>query len=199
MVACASPRECEGLQIEAVVLGVGKAAAAASAAVEIARHEPDVVLLFGVAGAYRGAAALAIGDVCMVKSDALVDEGVETPSGFLPMDELGLGEVGPFEMDAPRTARLGDVLGVPGVRAATVSTCSGTDARADQVRARADADVESMEGAAVAVACRAAGVPLIQLRAISNFTGDREHAQWDLDRAVRAVQAAVVRALEVLP
>ena len=196
MVACASPRECEGMAIEAVVLGVGKAAAAASAAFEIARRKPSGVLLFGVAGAYRGAAALGIGDLCVVDSEILADEGVETPSGFLPLDGLGLGEVGPFEMDAEATGRVSEVLGVPRVTAATVSTCSGTDARADRVWTRTKADIESMEGAAVALACRAAAVPLVQLRAISNYTGDRERGEWDLDRAVAAVQAAVMKALE---
>ena len=56
---------------------------------------------------------------------------------------------------------------------------------------RTGAAVETMEGAAIGLACTAAAVPWVQVRAISNFTGDRSHAGWDRERAVAALHRAI--------
>jgi futalosine hydrolase len=48
-----------------------------------------------------------------------------------------------------------------------------------------------MEGAAVAFVCRQLEVPMLHLRAISNWTGDRDRGEWNLGAAVDVVQTAV--------
>jgi futalosine hydrolase len=80
-----------------------------------------------------------------------------------------------------------------------VSTCSGTDASSAELLRRTGARVETMEGAAVALACRLASIPLVQLRAVSNLTGDRDKAGWDLGLAVSRVQTALIRVVEGWP
>jgi futalosine hydrolase len=80
---------------------------------------------------------------------------------------------------------------------ATVATCSGTAAAADEVRRRTGAIAEAMEGAAVVSTAVKLGVLAGELRAVSNTTGDRASQQWDLDAAIRAL-AAALRALGVL-
>jgi len=52
-----------------------------------------------------------------------------------------------------------------------------------------------MEGAAVMLVCQHLGVPAVQLRAVSNRTGEREAAGWDLHGSLRALHAAL-RALK---
>ena len=52
-----------------------------------------------------------------------------------------------------------------------------------------------MEGAAIAHACRESGVPMIQVRSVSNRTGDRDRAGWDLETAAASVQDVLERAL----
>lgn len=184
----------------AVQLGVGKVAAAVAMCEVLARRRPRGVLLFGVGGAYpsrhRQGAALQVGDVVFVDPDAFGDEGVATPQGFLDLPALRLPGV-------PQLAGLGGAaaaaaqqrLGVGVVSGTTVSTASGTDELSAALAARTGAAVESMEGAAVAFACARAAVPFLQLRAVSNWTGDRDRGGWDLPRAVAAVQAAVRRLL----
>ena len=196
----AAPAEGSALAaLGAVRLGVGKVALAVALAERIAAARPAGVLLFGVAGAYparhRPGASLAVGDLCLVGADRLADEGVAAPDGFRDLAQLGLGEVGPFAADRERTAAAARALGAPVVDGATVSTCSGTDAQSALLAARSGAAVETMEGAAAAWVCARAGVPFVQLRAISNLTGDRSRGGWDLERAVTAVQAAVRRLL----
>lgn len=196
----AAPAEGSALAaLGAVRLGVGKVALAVALAERIAAARPAGVLLFGVAGAYparhRPGASLAVGGLCLVGEDRFADEGVLTEAGFRDLAQLGLGEVGPFAADRERTAIAARALGAPVVDGATVSTCSGTDAQSALLAARSGAAVETMEGAAAAWVCARAGVPFVQLRAISNLTGDRARGGWDLERAVASVQAAVRRLL----
>lgn len=195
-------------ELGALALGVGKVAAVATLysylpILEQRRHV-RAVLLFGVAGAYpprhrSQRPPLAIGDVCIVGSDRLGDEGVETPNGFRTLNELGLGDAGPFPANPKMAAEAAERLGVPVVRGVTVSTCSGTETASQRLAARSGADVETMEGAAVAYVCRQRELPLLQVRAISNWTGDRDRGEWDLGAAVDAVQRAVRRLTGPVP
>lgn len=180
---------------DAVQLGVGKASAAASIALALASwvdDKPDVVLLFGVCGAYPG--RLAVGDLCLVERDELADEGKITDQGFEHLDSMGLGTRGPFFADRALTARAAQVLGINPVRGATVSTCSGTEVSSDIMARRAGAQVETMEGAAVALVCQRMGVPWVQLRAVSNHTGPE--GKWHLELATDRVQKAALTLLD---
>lgn len=184
----------EGLEI-----GVGKAASAATMTERLCKDpQVELVFLFGVCGAYPEAdPPLEVSDVCMVGSDMLADEGLTTDEGFANLTQLELGTVGPFEMERRFTARAAEFLGdIPIVRGATVSTCSGTDGRSQEIHERTGAHVETMEGAAVAMACQRLGVPMVQLRCVSNRTGDRQSAAMDLPRAITRLQIVVMRLVE---
>ena len=79
-----------------------------------------------------------------------------------------------------------------------MATCSGTDAAARSVAERTRAVAEAMEGAAVVHAARRLRVPAIELRAISNTTGERDGQQWDLPAALDALGRAASAALSVI-
>jgi futalosine hydrolase len=176
-------------------LGVGKVAAALTLA-EILRDEsPAAVLLFGVCGAYpdrhRRGARLQVGDLCTVGEDLLADEGVQTRDGFLDLAALDLAPARVWHANAAATRLLAERLSVPIVRGATVSTCSGTDPLSNDRTVRTGAAIETMEGAAVHACCERAGVPLVHLRCVSNFCGDRDRSGWQLAASVRRLEAAV--------
>ena len=75
----------------------------------------------------------------------------------------------------------------PLVRIATVASCSGSDAAAERVAARTGCGAEAMEGAAVVHAAGRLDVPGIEIRAISNTTGDRDGQVWDVRLALQAL------------
>ncbi|BFO22543.1 hypothetical protein SHKM778_89310 [Streptomyces sp. KM77-8] len=77
-------------------------------------------------------------------------------------------------------ARRGTVL--------TVSTVTGTAARAAALRARhPDALAEGMEGFGVAEAAVAQGLPVLEVRAVSNPVGPRDRAAWRIGDALSAL------------
>lgn len=191
-------RHVDALTLE---LGVGKIAAAMNLAVALAERRPQAVLQFGVCGAYparhlrAGLAELSLLDTCVVASETMPDEGVQTPAGFLDLVQLGLVPAGPAMADVERSRAIAKLLGCPLVAGATVSTGAGTEALSQDYAARSGAQVESMEGGAVAAVCRRFDVAHVQLRVVSNRTGDRTRGGWDLDGAIAKLTTAVERVL----
>lgn len=185
-------------------VGVGKTSAAMHTALSLAARTPDFVLVIGVCGAYRTGLeveGLKVGDLCSLVDDRFADEGVETPEGFIDIETLGFGFCGPFGAHRSTSAKLRTLLeahtSITEVSGATVSTCSGTDTRADTLRARTEAAVETMEGAAIAAVCSERNVPWVQLRSVSNYTGNRSEAQWDLRGSLARLHEAVRHALSM--
>lgn len=187
-IVCAAPVESGGLCD--AVLGVGKVAATLLATEQLMRTRPAWVLLIGVCGAYPGS-GLTIGELCVVAEDRLADDGVGLADGFMGMAALGLGDEGPFRGDDERSREIAARLAIRVVAGATVSTCSASDERSRALAERSGAQVESMEGAAVLQVCRHFAVPAVQLRAVSNRTGERGAAGWDLHGSLARLHAAV--------
>jgi len=181
-----------GQGVSALHLGVGKAAAASTLTAALGTRSVTLVVAFGVCGAHRGA-QLGIGSTCVVAQESFVDEGVEHPGGFLDLAALGLGDATPIPADPAGVRAAADLLDAAVVAGGTVSTCSGTDALARARAARCPAVIETMEGAAIALVCARMGVPWVGVRTVSNFTGDRDRAQWDLPRALAELGVACTR------
>jgi futalosine hydrolase len=187
--------------VTVVTAGIGRTNAAAATTEAIVRGGGafDAVVSAGVAGALPDA-GLALGDTIVATACVYAEEGLATPAGWLDMAGLGF-RLGDFEgntvpVDAGLLGRLQPRFRCGPV--ATVAVCSGTDAAAREVVRRTGAIAEAMEGAAVVHAARRLGVPAIELRAISNTTGDRDRQHWDLGGALRALGTSVGTALAAL-
>jgi len=199
LIVTAVPAEAEaiGRIDDALVLagGIGRVNAAAATTEALVRRGPfDAVLSAGVGGALPGS-DLAVGDTVVASQCVYVEEGIVTRHGFADLASIGL-ELGDFDgntvpVDATLLDRLSEILPVGPI--ATVATCSGTDAAAQQVRDRTGAIVEAMEGAAVVHAARRLRTPGIEVRTVSNHTGDRERQGWDLAGALTALGAAMTQ------
>lgn len=199
--AVASPWEAIALtyRLHMVVAGVGKANASAAVARAYDPEHHAGVCSLGVAGALPGA-GLSIGDLVVATRCVYADEGLVTPDEFVDVAAIGFpplpGHAGvalACDLDALDDRALPAHTQAP---VATVSTCAGTDAHANAVRARTGAACEAMEGAAACFTAKrlAPDRPVLELRVISNTTGDRTSQRWDLAGAVEAL-SALARAL----
>jgi futalosine hydrolase len=158
-----------------LVCGVGPVEAAANTARALAVSSPAAVLHVGLAGA-RGGCGIEIGSLVVGEDACYEDLATATP-------------LAPSVSAAdPRLVRAaGHVLGVVPVRI-------GTSARLGGIR---ECPVEAMEGFAVLRACELAGVPAVEVRAISNRIGDAR-ADWRLDEAGAALESALPRLLDAV-
>lgn len=177
--------------------GVGPARAAACAGAALSLSCPALLLVAGIAGGFAGRAR--VGDAVLADAIVHADLGADSAAGFLPISELGFGadrtlpDPGLVALAAARTgAVVGPVL--------TVSTVTGTEARAAALAARYDPVAEAMEGAGGWAAAEPHGMPILEIRAVSNPVGRRDRASWDLPAALSTLGRAVTDLLrEPLP
>lgn len=194
----------DGTEIVLATTGVGKVNAAAATALALSAVRPRYLVLVGIGGAYPGA-GLEIGDVVLAKSETQVDSGVGYGPTWKGLDAIGFPLL---ETDPPSynrlwfnqrfVTRLGHELGVAVVPFATSDSVTADDAHASWLARRHGVAVESMEGGAVAQVALAFGVPLVQLRGVSNAVGVRDKTQWHVKTAVANACAVVKRALPLL-
>jgi futalosine hydrolase len=173
--------------------GVGPALAAAStagaltaAALEGAPY--DLVVSAGIGGGFPPGAPL--GSLVVADAITVADLGAETAEGFLPVTELGFGTV-THRPPEPAVRAVAEATGDRTGTILTVSTVTGTAARAAALRARhPGALAEGMEGFGVAEAAAAHGVPALEIRAVSNPVGPRDRAAWRVGDALTALTEA---------
>lgn len=173
--------------------GVGPVNAAHALTLQLARERADAVVACGVGGAYAN--TLNLLDVACAETEIYADLGAETPDGFLDMSQLGFPVV---EGEPPLFNQLPLSL-FPSPRRvpfATCTTCTGTDTKGREIAARTGAAIESMEGAALVHVCLRLGVPVGELRAVSNVVGNRDRAAWRLREAAGAAQDALLGWIE---
>ena len=176
--------------VTVLAAGVGPALAAASTATALTtaalRASPyGLVVSAGIAGGFQPEAP--VGSLVVADEITAADLGAETAEGFVPVTELGFGTV----THRPPEALVRDLAAAAGARTGavlTVSTVTGTAERAAALRARHPrALAEAMEGFGVAEAAAAHGVPVLEIRAVSNPVGPRDRAAWRIGEALAAL------------
>lgn len=152
-----------------LLCGVGPVEAAAATAAEIVRERPSLILQVGIAGARRARAL--------------------RPASFVIGTESWYCDLGVSAEWAPSTIEVSPAL----VSAAVTALPSalllpiGTSARVGGV---AGCDVEAMEGFGVLRAAQLAGIPAIEVRAISNDIEEADRARWHFSEAFKAITDA---------
>ena len=180
--------------------GVGKTNAAHEATLLLENFQPDLMLLIGCGGAYRSSGMIP-GDLAIASEEIFGDEGVITPQGWrstkymkLPLLRKGKQSFyNTFPMDRKIVKKAAKIL--QGFRPqtgpfVTVSEVTGTQEKADEMEKRFRGICENMEGAAVAQLCTLYGIPLLEIRGISNVVKQRNKKEWKLSAAVRVSQEA---------
>ncbi|MFE2358539.1 futalosine hydrolase [Streptomyces parvulus] len=181
--------------------GVGPALAAASTAAALtaaalAGVPYGLVVSAGIGGGFPPHAP--VGSLVVADAITAADLGAETADGFLPVTDLGFGTV----THRPPPALVRAAATATGARPGTVltgSTVTGTAERAALLLARhPGALAEAMEGFGVAEAAAAQGVPVLELRAVSNPVGPRDRAAWRIGEALAALTDAFGKLAPVL-
>ncbi|MEU3255786.1 futalosine hydrolase [Streptomyces sp. NPDC006997] len=179
-----------------IAAGVGPAAAAAATATALAGARHTLVVSAGIGGGFAPHAP--VGSLVVADEITAADLGAETADGFLPVTDLGFGTV----THRPPAALVREAAAATGARTGavlTVSTVTGTAARAAALRARhPGALAEAMEGFGVAEAAALHGVAVLEIRAVSNPVGPRDRAAWRIGEALAALTEAFGKLTPVL-
>jgi nucleoside phosphorylase len=171
LLVAATERELCG--IEGLVCGIGPVEAAAATARALAQVRPNALLHVGIAGG-RGIApgTLVVGAeavYCDATWEAIPRRAVPDPGCLAAL----------------RAA----LPGAPVLAIGTSARVGGTPP---------ELQVEAMEGFAVLRAATLAGVPAVEVRAVSNEVAETDRSRWLIEEAIEALAAAIPRLLSAL-
>jgi futalosine hydrolase len=177
LVVAATARELEFVAgAETLVCGIGPVEAAAATAGALAVGAPTVLLHIGIAG------ALALEPPALVLgSEAVYADAHDPQSPFPRIDRV--------EPDRALLAEARRVL--PDAHVLPIATSA-------RVGGGSGCEVEAMEGFGVLRAAALAGVPALELRAVSNAVGEPNRALWRIDDALTVLAASVPKLIAAL-
>lgn len=192
-----------------MLCGLGPIVAAARATQLILQHQPQAVVLVGIAGAIGD--ALEVGAAYEFNEVASYGIGVGGGDNYQTIAELGWArwssdssEHDRVHAACPPMDQIGDCLqlDLPGSSEEhrQLLTVCAASANSHDVTLRQqkypNAVAEDMEGFAVATACKLLGVPVRILRGISNKAGDRNKQHWQIAAAMNAAVGLLNQVLD---
>lgn len=193
--------------LDLLICGVGPVAAALALGRylgrEAAMRRPEPlrgILNLGLAGAYDAGAA-PVGSLVAATEEAYPEYGVwphqEKGQPPLPLPlAFPQGEVAGQKVFTRLHLEPDKALGNMGLYwhsdprrgpSVTVAGVSGTPRRAAHMAALGKGLTENMEGFSLALGAASAGIPFVELRAVSNLAGFRPPEGWDLPLALAAL------------
>lgn len=187
-----------------ITSGIGKTNASRGTTILIERFSPGIIVNFGIGGAYP-ASGLGMGDIAIAEKEIYGDEGILPRIPLLtkgrkkyfnefPLDKRLIKKA----VDVARTTGFPSRTAIKSGPFLTLSECTETLKRANELEKRFHALCETMEGAAVVHVCALYRVPVVEIRGISNTVEDRNKERWNIKLATRNCQRVVMEFLKRL-
>jgi len=165
--------------------GVGMLASAVSLT-QLVLQKPSLIIQAGIAGCFDETAAL--GKVYAIGEEMLADTGVEESGEWKDLFDLNLTQPN----NAPFTNKVlpnpwlqqHNLPGLPVVNSVTINEITTSPKRRRQIIEKYNPFIESMEGASLHYTCLQQNIPFIQIRATSNYIGERDKTKWKMKEAI---------------
>ena len=187
-------------EIVIVITGVGQVSTTYTLTRKIMQRKPDLILQAGIAGSLdKQIPPLSI---VAIRTECWADLGVMENNLWKNIFELGLEEpdLFPYSEGVLRNPLIDkwNVTGLREVNGVTVNEILTSTKRLGQARIKFQAQVESMEGAALHFVCLKEDVPFFQVRSISNFSGERDKKNWKMHAAITSLNESLISILSKL-
>lgn len=176
-------------RVEVLITGVGMLQTGYVLTRRLCTSRFDLLLQAGIGGSFSR--SLSPGQVVLVEREVIGDLGVEEQGRFRDVVDMGFAgaDVLPYRggwLVNSGIDRWG-WLGLPLVAGNTINEVTTRPARIADLEQKYGVHVESMEGAAFHYVALQEGIPFLQLRAVSNYVGERDKSKWRLQEAIAAL------------
>lgn len=186
--------------IKYCITGVGSVATAYNTFRFILQEKPDILIQAGIAGCFEP--SISIPSVFIIDRDRFADLGVIENDEWKDIYDLKLEspDSSPYNngwLINPEFTKTNS-FNLPRVTGITVNEISTDPKRINTLKQKYDPVVESMEGAAFHYVCIQNSVSFLQLRAISNFIGDRNKNNWEIEKAILLLNKEMLNIVDSL-
>ena len=172
----------EGEELDILISGIGSAFTIFNLTRLLQNKVYSEVINIGIAGTYND--NISLGELVFIEQDLFADLGIDDNGVFKTLEEEGiLNQENIFYSSK-------DILELPykKVKAITVNTASGSEEKIKLWKQKFNPDIETMEGAAVYFVCNKMNIPVMQVRAISNYVEPRNKENWDIKKALNSLK-----------
>jgi futalosine hydrolase len=163
-------------------------------------HKPNLIIQMGIAGSYSKKEPL--GKVMIIASESIADLGVRENDTFKDLFETGLQKENEVPFKKRKLINQGvkkvNLLKTNTAAAVTINEITTSAKRIKEIIAAHNPVLESMEGAALHYVGCLTKTPFIQIRAISNYVGERNKAKWKIKESIEQLEAYVITYLAAL-
>ena len=174
-----------GGKIDVVITGVGLMTATYALTKSVAVHRPGLIIQAGIAGTLD--MGMPLGTVVTVNNETIGDLGVQENGQFRSLFDLKLlgRNIEPWvESQLSNDDKLLNRTGLPIVNGVTVNEISTDEDTIHYYRNQLNAQIETMEGAALHYVGLMEKIPFLQMRSLSNFIGERDKTKWMIKKAL---------------
>jgi len=185
--------------IDVLLTGVGMPIALYHLQKKITENRYNLVIQVGLAGAFT--TKFELGETVFVNQDTFGDLGIEEKERFTPIFETDLFNKNEFPFENGWLVNKNKILQqstLEVVKAVTINKVTDKGNIKQQLIDSFNPDIETMEGAALHYVCLHQNIPFIQLRAISNYVGERDKTKWKIDLAISNLHNELIKLLKQL-
>lgn len=180
--------------------GIGLLASSVSLMKMFVQETPSLIIQVGIAGCFDK--KITLGKVFAVKDDFAGDIGVMENKVWKDLFDMKFDKPNdaPYEKKSLPNPWLSqyNLLKLPIKKGVTVNTITTDKNKIDLYSGRYKATLESMEGAALHYMGRDLNIPFIQIRAVSNYVGERNKAKWNMQEAIYNLNETLLQYLDAL-
>jgi len=184
----------EDSSVHFLTTGVGMLFSAVNLAELCCKQSPDLLIQAGIAGSFTN--TFPLNSLAVVAQEALGDTGVMEDTVWKDLFDLKLlpkNEV-PFTEGSIINQHIAkwNVTNLPKANAVTVNTITTEQNRISLLQKKYAAHIETMEGIALHYVAEQFHIPYLQIRAISNFVGERNKQNWVIQSAIEQLNQHLV-------
>ena len=183
-------------KIDVLITGVGLTASTYQLTKKILSDRPRFVLQAGICGSLDS--FLSPGKIVVVEKESIGDLGVMERGEFTSLFNLGFVQLNEDPWANGRLCNNLSVLqktGLTIVDGVTINEITTNRERILLYKEHLKANIETMEGAALHFVCLSEKIPFLQLRAVSNYVGERDKNKWALREAIASLNIELQRIL----
>lgn len=166
-------------KVDILISGIGSAFTIYNLTKHLQTTNYNLIINVGIAGSYNK--NIKIGDVISVKTDCFADLGIDDNGKFSTLYESKLIS----EKIELKFIQESFFNNIQQVKAITLNTTSGSAEIISKIKSTFNPDIETMEGASVAFVANLQKIPVIQIRAISNYVEPRNKNNWEIVLAIK--------------
>lgn len=185
--------------IDMLITGVGVPSTMYHLQKRIHQIDYDFIIQAGIAGSFK--TDIELGGVVLVQQDCFADLGIEEKENYTPIFKTTFADGNEFPFTEGlliNSVESLKITGLPTVKGITVNKVSDAELQKQQYEKLFNADIETMEGAALHYICLHEHIPFMQIRSVSNLVGERDKTKWMMKEAIENLNIELLKLINDL-